>query len=110
DSNNSVVLFVFWIIVSCMMIRSELPRDARSLRRMLAEKDAALAERELIIAEKQALLSERDRVIAARDSELYAKTLQIEHLKAQLAVLRRARFGRSSEKLEREIEIGRAHV
>src|ERR1700736_1930604 len=84
--------------------RSELPRDARSLRRMLVEKDAALVERELMIAEKEALLAERDRVIAARDSELYAKTLQIEHLKAQLAVLRRTRFGRSSEKLEREIE------
>jgi len=39
-----------------------------------------------------------------RDAELYAKTLQIEHLKAQLAVLRRTRFGRSSEKLDREIE------
>jgi transposase len=36
--------------------------------------------------------------------ELYAKTLHIEKLKAQLAVLRRARFGRSSEKLDREIE------
>src|SRR6266700_3652142 len=41
---------------------------------------------------------------AMRDAELYAKTLQIEHLKAQLAVLRRTRFGRSSEKLDREIE------
>src|ERR1700736_2416099 len=84
--------------------RSELPRDARSLRRMLAEKDALLVERERMIAEKEALLAERDRVIAVRDAELYAKTLQIEHLKAQLAVLRRARFGRSSEKLDREIE------
>jgi transposase len=56
------------------------------------------------LAEKEALLIERDRVIAVRDAELYAKTLQIEHLKAQLAVLRRARFGRSSEKLDREIE------
>jgi transposase len=36
--------------------------------------------------------------------ELYAKTLHIEKLKAQLAVLRRARFGRSSEKLDTEIE------
>jgi transposase len=36
--------------------------------------------------------------------ELYAKTLHIEKLKAQLAVLRRARFGRSSEKLDRDIE------
>jgi transposase len=37
-------------------------------------------------------------------NELYAKTLHIEKLKAQLALLRRARFGRSSEKLDHEIE------
>lgn len=41
---------------------------------------------------------------AAVEAELYAKTLHIEQLKAQLAALRRARFGRSSEKLDREIE------
>lgn len=71
---------------------------------MIAEKEALLAERERIIAEKETQLADRDRTIAVRDAELYAKTLQIEHLKAQLAVLRRARFGRSSEKLDREIE------
>src|SRR5215831_3363588 len=76
---------------------SALPRDIRSLRRMVIEK-------ETLIAEKEAQLAERDRVIAVRDAELYAKTLQIENLKAQLAKLRRARFGRSSEKLDREIE------
>ena len=38
--------------------------------------------------------------------ELYAKTLHIEKLKAELAALRRARFGRSSEKLDREIAQG----
>lgn len=69
---------------------SDPPDEIASLKRMLAEKDA--------------LLEERERVILVRDAELYAKTLQIEHLKAQLAVLRRARFGRSSEKLDREIE------
>src|SRR5579863_5295778 len=37
-------------------------------------------------------------------TELYAKTLHIEKLKMQLAVLRRARFGRSSEKLDIQIE------
>jgi transposase len=36
--------------------------------------------------------------------EIYAKTLHIEKLKAQLAVLRRAQFGRSSEKLDQQIE------
>lgn len=38
--------------------------------------------------------------IAARDTELYAKALHIEKLRLQLAALRRAQFGRSSEKLE----------
>jgi transposase len=71
---------------------------------MIVEKEALLSERAQLIAEKEALLAERDRLIAVRDAELYSKTLQIEHLKAQLAVLRRARFGRSSEKLDREIE------
>ena len=83
---------------------SALPRDVRSLRRMIVEKEALLSQREQLIAEKEALLAERDRLIAVRDAELYSKTLQIEHLKAQLAVLRRARFGRSSEKLDRDIE------
>jgi transposase len=83
---------------------SALPRDISSLRRMIVEKEALLSERAQTIAEKEAQLAERDRVIAVRDAELYSKTLQIEHLKAQLAVLRRARFGRSSEKLDREIE------
>ena len=41
---------------------------------------------------------------AALQSELYAKTLHIEKLKMQLAVLRRDRFGRSSEKLDHDIE------
>src|SRR5690242_9856134 len=81
-----------------------MPDDLRALQQMLAEKDAALAERERVIAEKEALLTERDRVIAVRDAELYAKTLQIEHLKMQLAMLRRSRYGPSSEKLDREID------
>jgi transposase len=85
------------ILVLRMPSNSELPRDISSLRRMIVEKEA-------IISEKDAQLAARDRLIAVRNAELYSKTLQIEHLKAQLAVLRRARFGRSSEKLDREIE------
>jgi transposase len=46
-------------------------------------------------------LQSRNRVL---EDEVYAKTLHIEQLKAQLAALRRARFGRSSEKLDRNIE------
>jgi hypothetical protein len=40
----------------------------------------------------------------ALQAELYVKTLHLEKLKAQLAVLKRARYERSSEKLNGEIE------
>jgi transposase len=55
-------------------------------------------------ADLQAELARKDIEIAARDAEIHAKTLHIEKLKMQLAMLRRARFGRSSEKLDHEIE------
>jgi transposase len=63
-----------------------LPTDPVSLRAFAARLQAALA---------------------ARDSELYAKTLHIEKLKAELALLKRARYGRSSERIEQlELLIG----
>ena len=55
-------------------------------------------------ADLQAELARKDIEIAANAAEIHAKTLHIEKLKRQLAVLRRARFGRSSEKLNRDIE------
>src|ERR1700674_4388674 len=36
--------------------------------------------------------------------EVYAKTLHIEKLKAEVAMLRRARYGRSSEKLDEKAD------
>jgi len=58
----------------------------------------------LFAADLQAELARKDLEIAANAAEIHAKTLHIEKLKMQLAVLRRARFGRSSEKLDRDIE------
>jgi len=67
-----------------------LPSDPAALRALAAGLQAELARKEL--------------EIAANAAEIHAKTLHIEKLKMQLAALRRARFGRSSEKLEGEIE------
>jgi transposase len=67
-----------------------LPSDPAALRALAAGLQAELARKEL--------------EIAANAAEIHAKTLHIEKLKMQLAVLRRARFGRSSEKLDRDIE------
>jgi transposase len=44
------------------------------------------------------------RDIAWLRAEVHAKALMIEKLRAQLAVLRRARFGRKSEKLDAQVE------
>ena len=59
---------------------------------------------QLFAAALQAELARKEIEIAANAAEIHAKTLHIEKLKMQLAVLRRARFGRSSEKLDHDIE------
>src|SRR5580765_4006686 len=65
---------------------------------------ANLSALRIFAADLQAELARKDIEIAANAAEIHAKTLHIEKLKMQLAVLRRARFGRSSEKLNRDIE------
>jgi transposase len=65
---------------------------------------AELGALRIFAADLQAELARKDIEIAANAAEIHAKTLHIEKLKMQLAVLRRARFGRSSEKLDRDIE------
>src|SRR3954453_22236047 len=69
---------------------ADLPTDPEGLRTFAAALRAELAEKDL--------------ALAARDAELHAKTLHIEKLRAELAVPRRARFGRSSERLDRAID------
>src|ERR1700678_1217386 len=48
--------------------------------------------------------AELRRFAAALAAGVHSQTLLIEKLRVQLSILRRARFGRSSEKLDREIE------
>ena len=78
-------------ISAIMSLASDpLPTDPEALRQFAAGLQTELARKEI--------------EIAANAAEIHAKTLHIEQLKTQLAVLRRARFGRSSEKLGRETE------
>jgi hypothetical protein len=70
-----------------------LPSDPAALRALAVSLQEALAA--------------KDRELAARDAELHAKTLHIEKLRATLALMKRARFGRSSEKIDQlELLIG----
>ena len=74
-----------------------LPAELQALRTFAADLQVELANKETELARK-------DIELAANAAEIHAKTLHIEKLKMQLAVLRRARFGRSSEKLDHDIE------
>jgi|ERR1022692_639572 transposase len=74
-----------------------LPEDYAALRAFAASLQSEVEARD-------AELKLRDTKLQVYEQELYAKTLHIEKLKMQLAVLRRAQFGRSSEKLDSEIE------
>jgi transposase len=65
----------------------DLPSDVAALRA-------------LILAER----AERHAEHSAQTAELVAKQIEIEHLRAMLAKLRRQRYGRSSEKLDAEID------
>jgi transposase len=70
-----------------------LPSDPQALRAFAVSLQEALAT--------------KDRELAARDAELHAKTLHIEKLRAMIALMKRARFGHSSEKIDQlELLIG----
>lgn len=56
------------------------------------------------IAELRAVLAEREAELAVVRAELTGARLRIEQYKAQLAKLRRMQFGRSSEKLDTQIQ------
>lgn len=73
-----------------MLNAADLPDDIAALKAMLLSRDAALLASEARVAHLAA--------------ELSTRTAEIENLKLVLAKLRRMQFGRSSEKLDQQIE------
>jgi transposase len=56
------------------------------------------------IATLRRMVAERDAIIAERDTALAGAAIEIEHLRIQVATLRRGQFGRSSERLAAEAD------
>jgi transposase len=73
---------------------ANLPNNIDTLRGMIVTQAANFA----------AELGAREAELAAAKAGLLAKTLEIEKLKLHIARLRRAQFGRSSEKIARTLE------
>lgn len=65
--------------------------------------ETAVADPQDEIAALRRMLAERDSALAERDAQLTTSALEIEHLRLQLAALRRMRFGRSSERLAADL-------
>ena len=85
--------------VGCLLVGSHVVGN-----RLPASDPAALR---ALAGSLQETLATRDRELAARNAELHAKTLHIEKLQAMLALMKRARFGRSSERIDQfELLIG----
>ena len=57
----------------------------------------------LIVAQHKQILAHREQ-LQAKDEQLLSRDAEIEHLKLLIAKLRRMQFGRSSEKVDRQIE------
>jgi transposase len=74
-----------------------------ALRRALAERDATIAALTTGLAAEQAANEARRGEAVIVKARLTTVLLEIEHMKMQLASLRRQRYGQSSEKLDRDI-------
>src|SRR5271163_4433312 len=62
------------------------------------------SELKALIFSQHAQLLSKDGQLLSKDDELLSRDAEIEHLKLLIAKLRRVQFGRSSEKLDRQIE------
>jgi hypothetical protein len=84
------------LVVRMISKPSALPRDVRSLQRMVIEKEALLSERAQTIAEREAQLAERDRVIAVPRGgrALLAGLICCAHCGRRLSVLYTGRYPR----------------
>jgi len=73
-----------------MLSPADLPNDIDALKALLLASER--------------LLQERDEQLACMAEQLNTRAVEIEHLKLQIAKLRRMQFGRKSEKLDHQIE------
>src|ERR1700694_405513 len=76
---------------------ANLPDDTNTLHQIIAAQAAEVA------SEREARTA-REAELSVAKAGLIAQALEIEKLELQIARLRRAQFGRSSEKMERTLE------
>ena len=84
-----------------MSTAAPLPNDIEALKRLIAERDAVIVERDRRAKQQYDALLIR---MQLKDADASNLALLIDKLKLQSAMLKRARFGASSEKLDTQIE------
>src|ERR1700680_53215 len=78
------------------------PRDLEQLDSE-ALKSLILSLQEQVFSHRKQLRTQQEEILSQRE-QLASRDAEIEHLKLLIAKLRRMQFGRSSEKLDRQIE------
>jgi septal ring factor EnvC (AmiA/AmiB activator) len=91
------VAILVWKTMSCGEL--DIPDSPDAVKALLAAMQAKLAASEQTLAVERAAHQETRQQLTAAENAIKLTTLQIEKLKAQLARLRRMKFGQSSERL-----------
>jgi len=80
-----------------MLSSTDLPNDIDALK-------ALLPASERLVRERDATIPPQGDALLNMQAQLTTRAAEIEHLKLQIAKLRRMQFGRKSEKLDHQIE------
>jgi transposase len=75
---------------------TDLPNDPEALKQLIIEGMAALEEKNATLAEQEALLE-------VAEAKVLSQKLELEKLRFQIAYLKRQKYGRSSEQLDRQL-------
>ena len=82
---------------------ADLPNDPEALKQLISESIAAIARTNAALVEQAAALAERDAQLEVAEAKVLSQKLELEKLRFQIAYLKRQKYGRSSEQMDRQL-------
>jgi transposase len=82
---------------------ADLPHDPEALKQLIIESMAALSKTNAALVEQAAALAARDSQLEVAEAKVLSQKLELEKLRFQIAYLKRQKYGRSSEQMDRQL-------
>src|SRR5580704_8923832 len=82
---------------------ADLPNDPEALKQLIIESMTALEEKNAALAERAATLAEHEALLEVAEAKVLSQKLELEKLRFQIAYLKRQKYGRCSEQLDRQL-------